>query len=171
MDNNYLIIAILIGLIPAFIAHAKGERGFLRFLMWWFVGAMLFIVALPWAIFMKNKNESAPSVPTANGRVQYVEKREERGIGGKLLIIACTLFNGFMALWTGGAIYFVAVKVQEFPEGDWQNATMAVGVVGVTMILFIWALGDAIFAAPLLLTRGKKIIEVVEPIHDGTSFQ
>lgn len=44
---NTLIIASIIGLIPAFIAKNKGHS----FGWWWFFGAMLWIVALPWAIF------------------------------------------------------------------------------------------------------------------------
>lgn len=44
-----LIIAAIIGLIPAFIAHNKGKA----FLAWWFYGVMLFIIALPHALFMK----------------------------------------------------------------------------------------------------------------------
>ena len=44
-----LIIAALIGLIPAAIAHRKGKS----FFGWWFFGAALFIVALPAALLMK----------------------------------------------------------------------------------------------------------------------
>lgn len=44
-----LLIAVLIGLIPAAIARGKGRS----FLLWWFFGAALFIVALPAAILMK----------------------------------------------------------------------------------------------------------------------
>jgi hypothetical protein len=44
-----IIGAILIGLIPAFIAQRKGER----FLPWWVFGAALFIVALPISLIMK----------------------------------------------------------------------------------------------------------------------
>lgn len=44
-----LIIAVVLGLITGFIASRKGRS----FLLWWFYGAMLFIVALPMAIFMK----------------------------------------------------------------------------------------------------------------------
>jgi RNA polymerase subunit RPABC4/transcription elongation factor Spt4 len=43
------LTAIIIGLIPAFIAKAKGHS----FLAWWLFGALLWIVALPWAIFLK----------------------------------------------------------------------------------------------------------------------
>lgn len=38
-----LVLAILIGLIPAIIAQGKGRS----FLGWWLFGALLFIVALP----------------------------------------------------------------------------------------------------------------------------
>ena len=43
-----LIIAVLIGLIPAAIAHGKG-RSFIGF---WIYGALLFIVALPHALLI-----------------------------------------------------------------------------------------------------------------------
>lgn len=52
-----LIIAVLIGLIPAAIASKKGRS----FGTWWFFGAMLFIVALPMALMMKPKDEAASS--------------------------------------------------------------------------------------------------------------
>jgi len=48
-----LQLAVLIGLIPAFIARNKGKN----FLLWWLYGAMLFIVALPHAILMKSDNQ------------------------------------------------------------------------------------------------------------------
>ena len=41
-----IILAILLGLIPANIADKKGKN----FTLWWFFGAALFIVALPMAI-------------------------------------------------------------------------------------------------------------------------
>lgn len=44
-----LIIAALIGIIPAFIAQKKGYS----FGLWWFYGAALFIIALPHALIMK----------------------------------------------------------------------------------------------------------------------
>ena len=44
-----LIVAALIGLIPAFIAQKKGHS----FGLWWFYGAALFIIALPHALIMK----------------------------------------------------------------------------------------------------------------------
>ena len=44
-----LILAVLIGLIPATVARNKGYS----FGTWWFYGAMLFIVALPHALMLK----------------------------------------------------------------------------------------------------------------------
>ncbi len=44
-----LIIAVLIGLIPAAIARSKGHS----FGTWWLFGALLFIVALPMALLLK----------------------------------------------------------------------------------------------------------------------
>lgn len=44
-----LIVPILLGLIPAAIARGKG----MSFGLWWFYGAMLFIIALPHALLAK----------------------------------------------------------------------------------------------------------------------
>jgi hypothetical protein len=44
-----LVIGAVIGLIPAAIAQSKGYS----FILWWFFGAFLFIVALPVALLMK----------------------------------------------------------------------------------------------------------------------
>jgi lauroyl/myristoyl acyltransferase len=44
-----LIGAALLGLIPAAIAHSKGQN----FAMWWIYGAAIFIVALPHALFIR----------------------------------------------------------------------------------------------------------------------
>lgn len=44
-----LIVAAVIGLLPAYIAKTKGYS----FGTWWLYGALLFIVALPHALLMK----------------------------------------------------------------------------------------------------------------------
>lgn len=61
MENDIftvLIIAAIIGLIPAAIAQSKGKD----FWAWWFFGAAFFIVALPIALLMPradpNENET-----------------------------------------------------------------------------------------------------------------
>jgi RNA polymerase subunit RPABC4/transcription elongation factor Spt4 len=49
-----LIIAAVIGLIPAAIAQSKGRS----FVAWWLNGAALFIVALPHALLLKSDTEA-----------------------------------------------------------------------------------------------------------------
>jgi hypothetical protein len=44
-----LILAALLGLIPALIARGKGRP----FAIWWVYGFLLFIVALPHALLLK----------------------------------------------------------------------------------------------------------------------
>ena len=46
---EYLLLAVLLGLIPPMIARSKG-RGFVR---WWLYGTVLFVVALPHALLLK----------------------------------------------------------------------------------------------------------------------
>ena len=48
-----IIVAILIGLIPAAIAKSKGHN----FVTWWIFGTLLFIVALPVSLFLKTNLE------------------------------------------------------------------------------------------------------------------
>jgi hypothetical protein len=50
-DLTIFVAAILLGLIPAAIAKAKGAS----FIGFWAFGALLFIVALPVAIFLKRE--------------------------------------------------------------------------------------------------------------------
>ena len=53
-DSDYLkafVIAILLGLIPAFIARNRGHS----FTFWWIFGALALVVALPWSLFLKDR--------------------------------------------------------------------------------------------------------------------
>jgi len=58
-----LLVAILIGLIPASIAKSKGRS----FGLWWFYGAMLFIIALPHALIMKTDNVALENQQLSDG--------------------------------------------------------------------------------------------------------
>lgn len=51
-----LIIAALLGLIPAVIAKRKGQS----FVTWWIFGGLLFIIALPLAIYQKDRRLRCP---------------------------------------------------------------------------------------------------------------
>lgn len=58
-----LVLAVLIGLIPAAIAHSKG-RSFIGF---WIYGAMLFIVALPHALLISSDPSSIEARQLSDG--------------------------------------------------------------------------------------------------------
>ncbi len=58
-----LIFAIIIGLIPAYIASTKGRS----FVLWWIYGAAIFIVALPHALIMKSDNQAIEHQRLAEG--------------------------------------------------------------------------------------------------------
>jgi hypothetical protein len=58
-----LILAVLIGLIPATIAKNKG-RGFLG---WWIYGAALFIIALPHALLIKSDQKALDKEKLSEG--------------------------------------------------------------------------------------------------------
>ena len=58
-----LLIAILIGLVPAFIAQSKGKS----FIGWWIYGALIFIVALPHSLIMKADQRAIESKQLSEG--------------------------------------------------------------------------------------------------------
>jgi len=51
MTATVIVIAVLLGLIPAMIASKKGRN----FLAWWIFGSALFILALPMAILLSTE--------------------------------------------------------------------------------------------------------------------
>jgi hypothetical protein len=59
-----LVIAVLVGLLPAVIARGKGYS----FGAWWFYGAALFIVALPHALLIKPNQQGLDSQAMAEGK-------------------------------------------------------------------------------------------------------
>ena len=61
-----LIIAILLGLVPATVAMSKGRN----FFGWWIYGAALFIVALPHALVMKSDRGALEQKQLASGDTQ-----------------------------------------------------------------------------------------------------
>jgi ribosomal protein L32 len=63
---NTLVIAAIIGLIPAAIAYNKGKD----FWVWWFFGAAIFIVALPMAILAQPDNDALETRQLGQGNLQ-----------------------------------------------------------------------------------------------------
>lgn len=59
-----LLIAVLIGLIPALIAKGKGRS----FGLWWFYGAALFLFALPHSLIIKTNSEGVEKQMLAEGQ-------------------------------------------------------------------------------------------------------
>lgn len=59
-----LMLAVLIGLLPAAIAKSKGHD----FALWWVYGALLFIVALPHALMLKRNLEGLENQAVAEGK-------------------------------------------------------------------------------------------------------
>jgi hypothetical protein len=57
MDTaSILVLAAIIGLLPAWIASRKGQS----FFGWWVFGGLLFIVALPIALMQKDRRPTCP---------------------------------------------------------------------------------------------------------------
>jgi hypothetical protein len=80
MDKDLIRVfqlAIVIGLIPAFIARKKGRN----FLLWWFYGTMMFIVALFHSLLIKANDKRVRQGPEEMKKCFYCAeliKREAR---------------------------------------------------------------------------------------------
>lgn len=59
----YLLVALLLGLAPAVIAHSKGEN----FFLWWAYGAAFWIIAFPHSLLMKPNQASLESKALSTG--------------------------------------------------------------------------------------------------------
>jgi hypothetical protein len=60
---EFLVFAVLIGLIPAMVARSKGRD----FVPWWIYGSLLFIVALPHALLLKPELKQVEQQQAAQG--------------------------------------------------------------------------------------------------------
>ena len=58
-----LLIGAVLGVIPGMIASGKGRS----FGLWWFYGAMLFIIALPHSILISDNKEAREQRQRAQG--------------------------------------------------------------------------------------------------------
>ncbi len=58
-----IIIAILIGLLPAAIAKGKGHS----FFLWWLYGAAIWIVAFPHSLFLKRNVAALENASLSTG--------------------------------------------------------------------------------------------------------
>jgi hypothetical protein len=61
--TDVMKLAVIIGIIPAFIARSKGKN----FFLWWLYGFMLFIVALPHALLIKPHNQGVEQRQMSDG--------------------------------------------------------------------------------------------------------
>lgn len=61
-----LVIAVLIGLLPAFIAAGKGRS----FIGWWIYGALLWIVAFPHSLMLRPDQRALDRKAQSDGMKQ-----------------------------------------------------------------------------------------------------
>jgi len=60
---TFIVAAVVIGLLPAYVAYGKGRE----FMIWWLYGAALFIVALPHSILLSPNREQLQARQRAQG--------------------------------------------------------------------------------------------------------
>ena len=58
-----LFLAVLIGLLPASVAHSKGRN----FVLWWLYGAAVFVIALPHSLIMRSTASGLDRQRAADG--------------------------------------------------------------------------------------------------------
>ncbi len=82
---EFLVLATLIGILPGAIAASKGYN----FVVWWFFGAALFIVALPCALMLQpdQTNIDSDAALAAGGRKSPPLRRGHPGRGPGLPLL------------------------------------------------------------------------------------
>ena len=88
---GFLVLAALIGIIPANIAKKKGYS----FVAWWMYGALIFIVALPHALCLKEvKPEHEPGYyPHKDGFLRYWDGKVWTSQGGRKCQFCAEVIN------------------------------------------------------------------------------
>jgi hypothetical protein len=73
---SILIVAAVLGLIPAWIASSKDHD----FFLWWLFGAVLFIIALPVAILIQPKGDQRLSQLDAVDKLDKLNRLRSEGV-------------------------------------------------------------------------------------------
>ena len=86
----------------------------------------------------------------------------DRTIFGKIIKWVFISFNILMLIWMISAMGNVS-EVDSQAMNDAERAGAAIGTgLGMTLLLFIWGVGDVILGLFVLFTRRKKIVTVEE---------
>lgn len=86
----------------------------------------------------------------------------DRTIFGKIIKWVFISFNILMLIWMISAMGNVS-EVDSQAMNDAERAGAAIGTgLGMTLLLFIWGVGDVILRLFVLFTRRKKIVTVEE---------
>lgn len=105
------VFAVLLGLIPAAIASHKGRS----FGVWWFYGALLFIIALPMALLLKPKVAAEQAEAPDGTKVQV---RPDYFVPGWLVLVAFVLLGGFIWFMASNGSLDSATPAAEAQAGN-----------------------------------------------------
>lgn len=92
----------------------------------------------------------------------YQIERRKRGVIGWIFLVLFWLFNAVLLLSLLGGLSNVGSLDPGASSAGRTGAAIGT-TIGVTMILTIWAAGAVVLGMMVLLTRGPKIIETVNP--------
>lgn len=103
MEGGVFIVAIVLGLIPAYIASQKGHD----FWPWWIYGALLFIVALPHAILTgSGAKVDAKTVQQLLDRIETRPGQTQGELGTRAGLEMPQVIGGLLELKNRGMIRF-----------------------------------------------------------------
>lgn len=77
-----VVLAVLLGFIPAFIASRKGHS----FFWWWLFGALVFVVTLPLALLTKDVRARCPECAEPVQKIAVRCPHCHAEIGGRVVI-------------------------------------------------------------------------------------
>lgn len=132
--QSVFIVCAIIGLIPAFIAAKKGKN----FLLWWLMGSLVWIVALPLAILIKPEQKVLDQTRLAQGMKKCPYCAEI--IRGEAIV--CRYCGHAISLSEDNKIEEIKDTTSENRGQDWQGkkTTDRPKIRFIYMLLLLWLL-------------------------------
>jgi hypothetical protein len=173
-----LFLAVLLGLIPASIARSRGHS----FIIWWAFGALIFIVALPCSLFLKERGSQKRDVGE-KGPIESEPSRRPAPIVGIVatgLGLASVVVPYFAAVFFAPAALITAVIALIRRQTGWGIAGLLLGLLSLAGIAYTsqqifdifnggagrTSLSQPTFASPPIVTREKY-----DQIHEGMTYR
>lgn len=155
MNSDFGIYVVLFDIAVGVIAYnvAKAKN---RTINWSVLCGLVFPPALLILLLLPSlpprTAAAAPQAPAPALRTVTVIERQ-RGFFGRLIAVVFWLFHAFMVAWAATYLF----SLGDLMDGRNDNYVAFGGLLGMSMLLWIWLFGSIITGLLMLATRGHKV--------------